>query len=1075
MAKIDEMILRDWQDRDTMTAYELKREREILRTAINDNFSRILGMPADHYDKETIDTLLDELKGNGYTNESIMSVKNMFDGLQTQIDNLNQTYSTDAERIQAINDVINQFEIADNDLESLILSKANKADVYTKTESNNKYYEKTVVDNKVWGTKNYGDRTVTKEKLSTTLTSEINTAIDNADTEAQYAHVQGDYAKTQGNYAKTQGDYAKTEVGKVASSLDQMTDAISEAETATVNADNAALNANTKANTADLAATNANTRANEADLAATNAEQAATNANTKATLANTKAQLAQEKADYAEIQGNYAKTQGNYAKAQGERAEGEVGNLTTLKNEVETATTEANTAAQLANSEAANLNTLKTAVQTATNEANTATINANTKATEAETQGNYAKAQGDYAKTQAGLIQDILDDGSVASVNGQNGVVVLDADDVGAIPATEKGVSGGVATLNTQGKVVDANGNEVEGKVTSVNGQIGDVLVKGFSGDYNDLTNQPTIPDISGKADRTELHEHSNKSVLDATSASYTTAEKTKLNGIETGANNYTHPSSHPASMITESTTKRFVSDTQIADWNEKETPTGAQTKATKALNDAKGYTDTKVASIVNSAPETLDTLNELANALGNDANFSTTIANQIGAKYSKPSVGIPKTDLDSSVQSSLTKADSAIQSIPNGTTGQKGIVQLSTSTSSTSTSLAATPSAVKNAYDKAVSAETKANQVDSKADATGIKDNGAAGGTSFIIEDSDATKRSAIFLKNNLGNRAGFFFYGSEYSGYANKFRIHLDKSEEILFTNVTDLSIGGAKVLDGISKAESNAKSYTDTQLANFSPKVEAYKHVLVSQYDGQKGFDVADIFNPTTDTLIDVTQNGWGLSAEKYVIDNGNIYLIEGVSKGTQIAFTILKNVPLKEQQSQLIAGDLMAGYYGKTTGLITGNDLFAKTGLTAGTTLVSGDITWLKFSHNYKTLFVPNNDLKTDISWDEIQAQDLVKGKPIEIKGKYYICRLLTCSETNPTSSFVTSGEWNLVKNFVPSNSESNWAYRRIMFQEIYSGQITTRMSSHTSSLSQLMGNASNLKSSVCGYRPVLEVL
>lgn len=31
----------------------------------------------------------------------------------------------------------------------------------------------------------------------------------------------------------------------------------------------------------------------------------------------------------------------------------------------------------------------------------------------------------------------------------------------------------------------------------------------------------------------------------------YTTAEKTKLFGISTGANNYTHPSTHPASMIT--------------------------------------------------------------------------------------------------------------------------------------------------------------------------------------------------------------------------------------------------------------------------------------------------------------------------------------------------------------------------------------------------------------------------------------------------------------------------------------------------------------------------------------------
>lgn len=68
--------------------------------------------------------------------------------------------------------------------------------------------------------------------------------------------------------------------------------------------------------------------------------------------------------------------------------------------------------------------------------------------------------------------------------------------------------------------------------------------------------------------------------------------DKAKLNGIAIGANNYTHPSTHPASMITESTTKRFVSDSERSTWNAKETPTGAQTKANTSLNDAKAYTD---------------------------------------------------------------------------------------------------------------------------------------------------------------------------------------------------------------------------------------------------------------------------------------------------------------------------------------------------------------------------------------------------------------------------------------------------------------------------------------------------
>lgn len=109
-----------------------------------------------------------------------------------------------------------------------------------------------------------------------------------------------------------------------------------------------------------------------------------------------------------------------------------------------------------------------------------------------------------------------------------------------------------------------------------------------------------------------------------------------------------------------------------------------------------KEYVTQKISELVNSAPETLDTLNELAAALNNDSNFATTVITQLGTKvdkvegkqlstedftaalktsleslpeeisgkYVKPSKGIPKTDLSSEIQESLNKADSAIQDI---------------------------------------------------------------------------------------------------------------------------------------------------------------------------------------------------------------------------------------------------------------------------------------------------------------------------------------------------------------------------------------------------------------------------
>lgn len=46
--------------------------------------------------------------------------------------------------------------------------------------------------------------------------------------------------------------------------------------------------------------------------------------------------------------------------------------------------------------------------------------------------------------------------------------------------------------------------------------------------------------------------------------------DKAKLDGIALNANNYVHPTTHPATMITEDATHRFVSDTEKSTWNNK-------------------------------------------------------------------------------------------------------------------------------------------------------------------------------------------------------------------------------------------------------------------------------------------------------------------------------------------------------------------------------------------------------------------------------------------------------------------------------------------------------------------------
>lgn len=78
----------------------------------------------------------------------------------------------------------------------------------------------------------------------------------------------------------------------------------------------------------------------------------------------------------------------------------------------------------------------------------------------------------------------------------------------------------------------------------------------------------------------------------------YSTDDKTKLAGIEAGANKYVHPANHPASIITQDASNRFVTDTEKTAWNGKETTSGAQTKADAAQAAANAYADTKTAGI---------------------------------------------------------------------------------------------------------------------------------------------------------------------------------------------------------------------------------------------------------------------------------------------------------------------------------------------------------------------------------------------------------------------------------------------------------------------------------------------
>ncbi len=122
----------------------------------------------------------------------------------------------------------------------------------------------------------------------------------------------------------------------------------------------------------------------------------------------------------------------------------------------------------------------------------------------------------------------------------------------------------------------------------------------------------------------------------------------------------YSKPSSEPIS---------YISGLQSA----------LDTKTTPA------YVDTKVAALVNSAPTTLDTLKELSDALGGDANHVTTMTNLIGTKLSL-SGGTMTGDINLSNSTKLISTGSIYTEV-GGNQNHSMVIKNTTTETSTSVS----------------------------------------------------------------------------------------------------------------------------------------------------------------------------------------------------------------------------------------------------------------------------------------------------------------------------------------------------------------------------------------------------
>lgn len=152
--------------------------------------------------------------------------------------------------------------------------------------------------------------------------------------------------------------------------------------------------------------------------------------------------------------------------------------------------------------------------------------------------------------------------------------------------------------------------------------------------------------DISGLALKSELHTHTNKSILD----SITSDKISSWDNKSTFSGSYNDLADKPTIPIK---TSQLTNDSGYL--TEHQSLVGLATES---------YVNNKISDLVNSSPETLDTLKELADALGNDPNFATTVSNQIGNKVDKiDGKGLSTNDLTSTLKANYDAAYTHSQS----------------------------------------------------------------------------------------------------------------------------------------------------------------------------------------------------------------------------------------------------------------------------------------------------------------------------------------------------------------------------------------------------------------------------
>jgi len=162
---------------------------------------------------------------------------------------------------------------------------------------------------------------------------------------------------------------------------------------------------------------------------------------------------------------------------------------------------------------------------------------------------------------------------------------------------------------------------------------------------------------------------------------------------------------------------------------------TGLATPSANTDAATKAYVDTQVSNLVDAAPGALDTLNELAAAINDDASFSTTVTNSIATKVSK--AGDSMTGALSMGNNKIT--DLGTPTASSDAVNKSYIDTLFGSTSSAATSATSAANSASAAATSATSASTSASSASTSASSAQTSATSAANSASAAAASYDS------------------------------------------------------------------------------------------------------------------------------------------------------------------------------------------------------------------------------------------------------------------------------------------------------------------------------------------------